>query len=164
MTFAALSAAAVLGLALATAAAVVAMYLLRRTPRLPIGAGLAFRPPLRRTLCDRNFPIFPALRTGATSSPVAASIIGIPREILPGERRVAATPESIRKLIERGFELFGRAARDQDSDEDGAGWGQRGLLGRRWVPLEDTPGSIAPVRIRRYRASDKWQVLTPAAR
>jgi len=31
--------------------------------------------------------------------------IGVPREILPGERRVAATPESIRKLRELGFEV-----------------------------------------------------------
>ncbi|MDO9022805.1 MAG: Re/Si-specific NAD(P)(+) transhydrogenase subunit alpha [Deltaproteobacteria bacterium] len=30
-------------------------------------------------------------------------IIGVPRETLPGERRVAATPESVRKLIARGF-------------------------------------------------------------
>jgi NAD(P) transhydrogenase subunit alpha len=31
--------------------------------------------------------------------------IGVPREILPGERRVAATPESILKLRELGFEV-----------------------------------------------------------
>jgi NAD(P) transhydrogenase subunit alpha len=31
--------------------------------------------------------------------------IGVPREILPGERRVAATPESIRKLRDLGFEV-----------------------------------------------------------
>ncbi|MBN1203398.1 MAG: Re/Si-specific NAD(P)(+) transhydrogenase subunit alpha [Myxococcaceae bacterium] len=31
--------------------------------------------------------------------------MGVPREILPGERRVAATPESIRKLRELGFEV-----------------------------------------------------------
>jgi H+-translocating NAD(P) transhydrogenase subunit alpha len=31
--------------------------------------------------------------------------IGIPRELSPGERRVAATPESIRKLRELGFEV-----------------------------------------------------------
>jgi len=57
---------------------------------------------------------------------VAASIIGIPREILPGERRVAATPESIRKLIERGFEVrvergAGVLAGISDEAYDGAG-------------------------------------------
>lgn len=36
-------------------------------------------------------------------SPVSGTIIGVPQEVLPGERRVAATPESIKKLIARGF-------------------------------------------------------------
>ena len=31
--------------------------------------------------------------------------ISIPREFLPGERRVAATPESVKKLIAMGFEV-----------------------------------------------------------
>lgn len=31
--------------------------------------------------------------------------IGIPKEIRPGETRVAATPESVKKLIKRGFEV-----------------------------------------------------------
>lgn len=34
---------------------------------------------------------------------MSASIIGVPQEVLPGERRVAATPESIKKLVARGF-------------------------------------------------------------
>ncbi|MBL8918567.1 MAG: Re/Si-specific NAD(P)(+) transhydrogenase subunit alpha [Myxococcaceae bacterium] len=34
-----------------------------------------------------------------------ASIIGVPKETLPGERRVAATPESVKKLSQRGLSL-----------------------------------------------------------
>ncbi|HLL04592.1 MAG TPA: Re/Si-specific NAD(P)(+) transhydrogenase subunit alpha [Myxococcaceae bacterium] len=41
----------------------------------------------------------------APSARSPAIRIGVPREILPGERRVAATPESIRKLREMGFEV-----------------------------------------------------------
>jgi NAD(P) transhydrogenase subunit alpha len=41
--------------------------------------------------------------------------IGVPREILPGERRVAATPESIRKLRELGFEVHVEAGAGADS-------------------------------------------------
>ena len=40
-----------------------------------------------------------------------AMLIGIPREVHPGERRVAATPESILKLRELGFEVAGAARR-----------------------------------------------------
>ncbi len=32
--------------------------------------------------------------------------IGIPKEIQPGERRVAATPQSVMKLIKLGFEVI----------------------------------------------------------
>lgn len=31
--------------------------------------------------------------------------IGIPKEVLPGERRVAATPDTVKKLIKMGFEV-----------------------------------------------------------
>lgn len=41
--------------------------------------------------------------------------IGIPREIHPGERRVAATPESIQKLRELGFEVQVERGAGQDS-------------------------------------------------
>lgn len=34
-----------------------------------------------------------------------ASIIGVPKESLPGERRVAATPESVKKLSARGLSI-----------------------------------------------------------
>ena len=33
-------------------------------------------------------------------------IIGIPREIMPGERRVAATPETVEKLVKDGFSVM----------------------------------------------------------
>ncbi|SVC02083.1 uncharacterized protein METZ01_LOCUS254937, partial [marine metagenome] len=32
--------------------------------------------------------------------------IGIPREIYPGERRVAATPETVQKLRKLGFDVY----------------------------------------------------------
>jgi NAD(P) transhydrogenase subunit alpha len=41
--------------------------------------------------------------------------IGVPRETLPGERRVAATPESIRKLRELGFEVHVEKSAGADS-------------------------------------------------
>ncbi len=34
-----------------------------------------------------------------------ATIIGVPKESLPGEKRVAATPESIKKLTQRGLQV-----------------------------------------------------------
>ena len=32
--------------------------------------------------------------------------IGIPKEIYPGERRVASTPEIVKHLVKLGFEVF----------------------------------------------------------
>ena len=32
-------------------------------------------------------------------------LIGIPKEILPAEKRVAATPDTVRKYIALGFEI-----------------------------------------------------------
>jgi H+-translocating NAD(P) transhydrogenase subunit alpha len=53
-------------------------------------------------------------------------LIGIPKEILPGERRVAATPDSVAKLIKLGFSVAiesgaGALASYEDSDYEAAG-------------------------------------------
>ena len=52
--------------------------------------------------------------------------VGIPRESLAGERRVAATPDSVRKLVKSGFEVVverdaGLAAGFDDASYAGAG-------------------------------------------
>jgi NAD(P) transhydrogenase subunit alpha len=52
--------------------------------------------------------------------------IGIPREIAPGERRVAGTAETVKRLIEQGFSVLvetgaGIAANCADSDYEDAG-------------------------------------------
>src|SRR5688572_26699416 len=53
--------------------------------------------------------------------------IGVPKEIRPGERRVAATPESVSRLIKLGFEVVlesgagaGAAFEDADYVKSGA--------------------------------------------
>jgi NAD(P) transhydrogenase subunit alpha len=69
-----------------------------------------------------------------------ATIIGIPKETLPGEKRVAATPESIKKLLSRGLVVrvekgAGHAASISDEAFKAAGaelvddvWGQADTL------------------------------------
>ncbi len=54
-------------------------------------------------------------------------IIAIPKEITPGEQRVAATPDSVRRLIKKGFEIhvesgagLGATFKDSDYEEVGA--------------------------------------------
>jgi len=69
VTFAALSAAAVIGLALATAAAVVAMYLLRRTPRPHTVSSVAFW----RRAAERSRPRSPL----ATRIPWVAMLLSL---------------------------------------------------------------------------------------
>jgi H+-translocating NAD(P) transhydrogenase subunit alpha len=53
-------------------------------------------------------------------------IVGIPKEIHEGERRVAATPETVQRLKKLGFEVWveagaGTAAHFSDSDFEHAG-------------------------------------------
>src|SRR5689334_9533508 len=53
-------------------------------------------------------------------------LIAVPRERTPGERRVAATPDSVRKLVKLGFEVAveagaGAAANFRDADYAAAG-------------------------------------------
>src|SRR5690606_14933530 len=52
--------------------------------------------------------------------------VGIPRETLPGETRVAATPETVKKLVQAGHQVrvergAGTAARYPDADYEKAG-------------------------------------------
>ena len=47
--------------------------------------------------------------------------IGIPKEILPEEKRVAATPETVRKYIDMGFDVAVEASAGEGisiSDDD----------------------------------------------
>jgi len=53
-------------------------------------------------------------------------IIAIPKEVVPGEHRIAATPQSVRRLIKKGFEVqvgshAGLAATFSDADYIAAG-------------------------------------------
>jgi NAD(P) transhydrogenase subunit alpha len=48
--------------------------------------------------------------------------VGIPREIHPGERRVAATPESVRSLAKLGFEVVVEAGAGQGAGYDDAAY------------------------------------------
>ena len=52
--------------------------------------------------------------------------IGVPKEIRPGERRVAATPESVNRLVKLGFEVMiqkdaGEGAAFPDSEYEKVG-------------------------------------------
>src|SRR5690606_39835028 len=52
--------------------------------------------------------------------------VGIPRDTLPGETRVAATPETVKKLVQAGHQVrvergAGTAARYPDADYEKAG-------------------------------------------
>ena len=60
-----------------------------------------------------------------TSAPTPQRI-GVPREIFPGEKRVASVPEAVVKLIKLGFEVVvergaGELANLSDDDYRGAG-------------------------------------------
>src|SRR3954467_6449831 len=58
---------------------------------------------------------------GRAKEGVARMKLGVPREIRPGERRAAATPESTARLIKLGFEVLierGAGAGAAFSDED----------------------------------------------
>ncbi len=53
-------------------------------------------------------------------------LIGIPREIMPGERRVAATPQTVKKLVQDGAEVWiergaGEGSYHHDADYAAAG-------------------------------------------
>ncbi len=62
--------------------------------------------------------------SGSASTPLLT--IGVPRETIPGERRVALTPEVVRKLVGRGFAVLvereaGLAAGFTDEEYEAAG-------------------------------------------
>jgi NAD(P) transhydrogenase subunit alpha len=46
---------------------------------------------------------------GAEPGAPRAVVVGVPRESCPGERRVAATPDSVRKLVQKGFSVVVQA-------------------------------------------------------
>ena len=52
--------------------------------------------------------------------------VGIPKEVKPGERRVALVPDSVKKLADAGFEVVvergaGREANLEDAEYEEAG-------------------------------------------
>ena len=52
--------------------------------------------------------------------------VGIPKEISPGENRVASTPKTVKRLLKQGFEVLvetnaGKSANISDSDYENAG-------------------------------------------
>ncbi len=62
----------------------------------------------------------------ASSASTPLLTIGVPRETIPGERRVALTPEAVRKLVGRGFAVLvereaGLAAGFTDEEYEAAG-------------------------------------------
>ena len=46
-----------------------------------------------------------AAGTTAAAAPKTAQRIGVPREVFPGEKRVATVPEAVEKLIKLGFSV-----------------------------------------------------------
>jgi NAD(P) transhydrogenase subunit alpha len=74
--------------------------------------------------------------------------IGIPRETLPGEARVAATPETVKKLVQAGHRVHvehgaGVAARYRDSDYEQAG-----------ATLVDAAGALGSELVLKVRRPD----------
>src|ERR1035437_99008 len=71
------------------------------------------------------------MQTGISNSspaeiPKTAQRIGVPREVFPGEKRVATVPEVVEKLIKLGFSVAvesgaGDAANVSDADYQAAG-------------------------------------------
>jgi NAD(P) transhydrogenase subunit alpha len=67
--------------------------------------------------------------------------IGVPKEIRPGERRVAATPETVSRLLKLGFEVVfeagaGRGAAFPDEDYEKAGARVVATAGEVWSDAE----------------------------
>ena len=82
--------------------------------------------------------------------------VGIPTEVHPGERRVAATPDTIKKLIKLGFEVSvqsgaGEGARLSDDVFEAAG--AEIVAGRMALPLQDGAVRVI-VEARPGRAGD----------
>jgi NAD(P) transhydrogenase subunit alpha len=78
----------------------------------------------------------------------AAMQVGIPRETLPGETRVAATPETVKKLVQAGHQVHiergaGLAARYRDSDYEQAG-----------AVLADAAGALGSELVLKVRRPD----------
>lgn len=76
--------------------------------------------------------------------------LGVPRETFPGERRVAATPDTVKKLLEQGFEVLVERGAGERAGYDDAMFTQAGAqLGDRaealgaHVVLKVRPPSVA---------------------
>src|SRR3546814_6141048 len=90
---------------------------LRRRPTLP---------PLGNELQSRARGGFATMAGDRTSEPGMTVTIGIARETAPGERRVAVTPETCRKLVAAGASVrvergLGDSAHLPDADYAGGG-------------------------------------------
>lgn len=60
----------------------------------------------------------PPVRSASTSvfgQPITKVVVGVPKEVLPGERRVAQTPESVAGLVKKGFGVAVEAGAGGDS-------------------------------------------------
>jgi hypothetical protein len=80
-------------------------------PLLP-GRGVALRasPPRRRAASACAAPLAVVLKSssGATvvGVPISSLTVGVPKETLPSERRAAATPDSVARLVKAGFTVL----------------------------------------------------------
>ncbi len=81
-------------------------------------------------------------------------LIGVPRERADGERRVAVTPESVRKLVKKGHELLiergaGDGARVSDAayEEAGARLGSREDVWRSEIIVKIDPPTVEEVEL-----------------
>ncbi len=87
--------------------------------------------------------------------------VGVPREIKPGEQRVALTPAGARSLVERGHRVLvepgagaGSGIRDEEFERAGARladrddvWRQAGLIIKVKEPVGDEPRRLQPGQV-----------------
>ena len=71
--------------------------------------------------------------------------IGVPKETAPGERRVAATPESVKKLKELGFEIGVERDAGREAGYDGAAYE---AAGAKLVSREEALGADLVLKVR----------------
>lgn len=72
------------------------------------------------------------------------SILGVPKETLPGEKRVAATPDSVKKLVDRGL-----VVRVERGAGEAAGYGDQALAAAGAQLVDDAwAGSTAIFKVR----------------
>jgi NAD(P) transhydrogenase subunit alpha len=61
--------------------------------------------PAETTVGETPFAASPAANSSTSATATTGQRIGVPREIFPGEKRVAAVPETVGKLIKLGFSV-----------------------------------------------------------